>query len=336
MENTAIYSTLDLRRHAVEAVQQGFSQTEVAKVYGVDRTTLYRWLKRFDQDGIDGLYRNPGSGRPKKRPDLTGEYLKKIVLESPLAFGFESDLWNIPRLHQIIMKDKGDDISREAIRRRLRESGLTYHKPEREYYEADETIRKKWRCYTIPKIRRCVLKNKAILYFQDEANISMTAFLGKTWAPRGTTPKATVSGLRKSITALSAISWHGALVFRLQEKRVASAEYIDFLRQMLQHHPRRHLVVVTDHATPHVSKVTRTFIEEQRRLHVFYLPPYSPKWNPDEKVWNYLKTQELKSHQARSKEELKELVDKKLNVMAHDPHLLKALYFRCCVADFLC
>lgn len=168
----------------------------------------------------------------------------------------------------------------------------------------------------------------------------MTAFLGKTWAPRGVTPTATVSGLRKSITALSAITSHGALVFRLQEKRVASAEYIDFLHQMLQHHPHRHLVVVTDHATPHVSKMTKRFIEEQRRLHVFYLPPYSPKcrkiFTADEKVWNYLKTQELKSHQARSKEELKELVDKKLDEMAHNPHLLKALYFRCCIADFLC
>ena len=70
---------------------------------------------------------------------------------------------------------------------------------------------------------------------------------------------------------------------------------------MLKHHPRRHLVVVMDQAPPHTSKKTRAFIDSQRRLHVFYLPKYSPDWNPDEKVWNHLKHHELKGHQAKTK-----------------------------------
>lgn len=74
----------------------------------------------------------------------------------------------------------------------------------------------------------------------------VTAYLGKTWAPCGVTPIATVTGSRQSITALSAISSHGALIFQLLQKRVASAEFINFLRQMLEHHSQRHLVVVTD------------------------------------------------------------------------------------------
>ena len=125
------------------------------------------------------------------------------------------------------------------------------------------------------------------------------------------------------------------LVFRLHEKRIASAEVIEFLHQMLLHHPRRHLVVVMDRATPHTSQITQRFIECQKRLHVFYLPPYSPNWNPDEKVWNHLKCQELKSHQAKSTEELKDLTQRKLKAMSKNPTLLRGIYFRCCVADFL-
>ena len=104
---------------------------------------------------------------------------------------------------------------------------------------------------------------------------------------------------------------------------------------MLLHHPRRHLVVVMDQATPHTSQLTCQFIECQKRLHVFYLPPYSPAWNPDEKVWNHLKCQELKSHQAKSKEELKRLTQNKLQAMSKNQKLLRGIYFRCCVADFL-
>ena len=112
-------------------------------------------------------------------------------------------------------------------------------------------------------------------------------------------------------------------------------EVIEFLHQMLFHHSRRHLVVVMDQATPHTSQLTRKFIEDQKRLHVFYLPSYSPDWNPEEKVGNHLKCQELKSHQAKSKDELKKLTHNKLQSMSKNPSLLRGIYFRCCVADFL-
>jgi len=157
--------------------------------------------------------------------------------------------------------------------------------------------------------------------------------LGKTWAPCGQTPKARVTGKRAGIAANSAISRGGRLLFRLLEKRIASQEVIDFLQQMLNHHPRRNLIVVMDQAPPHTSKRTKAWIESQPRLHVFHLPKYSPDWNPDEKVWNHLKHQELASHQEKTKAELKQLTRRKLQSMAKRPKLMRGLFFRCRVAD---
>ena len=198
-----------------------------------------------------------------------------------------------------------------------------------------EEERQQWRRTKLPKIRAAVRKYRAILYFQDEANISLTALLGKTWAPRGKTPKQTVTGKRGGVSAMSAITRRGRLIFRLHEKRITSEEVIDFLSQMLRHHKRRHLVVVMDQAPPHVSHKTNAFIDGQPRLHVFHLPKYSPDWNPDEKVWNHLKHQELKGHQARTKAELKELAHNKLEKLSNDPKLLRGIFFRCCVAELL-
>jgi len=330
-----VYSTYEVRVRAVEAIERGMPKQYVASAYGVDRRTLYRWLKKFNQGGYDGLIRQEGSGRPRLLEEISETAITNIVLASATQFGFESDLWTVGRLHQVLAEQFQVEVSKNTIWRRLVEAGLTYQKPERRYYEADEKVRKHWRRYEIPKIKRCVAKNKAILYFQDESNVSLTAFLGKTWAPCGKTPTATVTGTRGSISAMSAISKLGLLVFRLYAKRIASNEVIEFLTQMLQHHPRRHLVVVMDRATPHTSQKTQRFIDSQPRLHVFYLPSYSPDWNPDEKVWNYLKCQELKSHQAKTKEELQKLTAAKLKSMSEDAKLLRGLYFRCCVADFL-
>jgi transposase len=274
-------------------------------------------------------------GRPRKMAHWDAPTLKTIVMSPASQFGYETDFWTTRRLLQVVWRELGVTVSKQTMMRRLYEAGLSYQKPEREYFELSEQERAAWRRQELPKIHRAVRENKAILYFQDEANISLTALLGKTWAPRGQTPKQRVTGKRGGVSALSAITSRGQLIFRLHDKRIASAEVIEFLGQMLRHHPGRHLVVVMDQAPPHVSKKTQTYITTQPRLHVFHLPTYSPDWNPDEKVWNHLKHQELKGHQARTKEELALLTNTKLTAMATNRELLQGIFFRCCMADVL-
>ena len=308
---------------------------EVARAHGTDRSTIHRWLVRFRQEGEAGLKRRPVPGRPRKIESLDADRLTEIVLAPASEFGFETDFWTARRLIRVIRAQWGVAVSKQTVLRRLHEAGLTYQKPEREYFELSEDERRAWLRTELPRIRRAVRKNRAILYFQDEANISLTALLGKTWARRGQPPKQRVTGKRGGVSAMSAITGGGQLIFRLHDKRIASAEVIDFLGQMLRHHPRRHLVVVMDQAPPHVSKQTLAYVESQRRLHVFHLPKYSPDWNPDEKVWNHLKHQELKGHQAKTKVELRDLAHNKLEAMATNQELLHGIFFRCCVADIL-
>ena len=290
------YSTLQVRSRAVRAVLRGRSMADVADACDTDRSTVLRWVRRYQQEGNDGLQRRPGSGRPRKLQELKEDELRELVLRPASDFGYETDLWTVGRLHGVICKEYHVVISKDTVWRRLREAGLTYQKPEREYYEIDEGARQKWIRYEVPKIRKTVAKHRAILYFQDEANVSLTAFLGKTWSPCGPTPKAKVTGKRGGVAAMSAISRRGHLLFRLHNKRIASPEVIDFLKQI-------------------------------------YLPKYSPDWNPDEKIWNHLKHQELTRHQAKTKEELTKLTRRKLQSMATRPSLIRGIFFRCCVAD---
>jgi transposase len=323
-----------MRSRAVLAVESGQPVGQVANAYRVNRTTLFRWVRRFAAEGKRGLERRPGSGRPRLLARFDMEALNDIVLEPASHFGFETDLWTVGRLRQVIRERYGQAVSPDTVWRRLRDAGFTYQKPERRYFEVNEEARREWMQTEAPRIRAAVRELRAILYFQDESNVSLTAFLGKTWAFRGQTPQVSVSGKRGGVTAMSALSGQGRLVFQLFTKRIASEEVMGFLGQMLKHHPRRHLVVVMDQAPPHTSRKTRAYIDSQARLHVHYLPKYSPDWNPDEKVWNHLKHQELKGHQAKTKEELHTLTQTKLETMSKNPSLLKGLFFRCCVADF--
>ena len=330
------YSTYDIRVRAVAAVREGMAVTKVAKAYQVDRTTIYRWATRYQQaGGTQGLKRRPVSGRPRILSGISNRTLLSIVSKPASRYGYETDFWTCVRVCQVLRQKYQLTPSRWTVWRWLRDCGLTYQKPERKYFEADEKVRQEWLQTELPKICQTVKKYRAILYFQDESNISLTALLGRTWSPRGQTPTQTVTGKRGGISAMSAISRKGDLIFTLHETRIASDQIIHFLEQMLKHHPHRHLVVVMDQAPPHTSKKTRKFIESQPRLHVFYLPSYSPDWNPDEYVWHHLKHQELKGHQAKSKAELKTLAKRKLKKMANTPQQMRGIFFRCFVAELL-
>lgn len=332
----AKYSTYEIRTRAVTAVQGGMRVPDAAEAYQIHRATIHRWVVRYKREGgAGGLIRRPVSGRPRLLDKVSKDEWFSIVLKPASHFGYETDFWTCIRLCNVIEQEYRLFLSRWTVWRKLRELGLTYQKPERRYFEASEEKRQEWRKKELPKIRKAVRKYHAILYFQDESNISLTAIIGKTWAPRGKTPIQEVTGKRGGVSAMSAISGRGSLIFSLYEKRIASGEIIEFLKQMLKHHKRRHLVVVMDKARPHTSKMTESFINSQKRLHVFYLPSYSPDWNPDEQVWNHLKHQELKGHHAKTEEEMKALAERKLRDMANNPKKLRGIFFRCCVAELL-
>jgi len=109
--------------------------SDVADACETDRSTVFRWVKRFSDDGESGLVRRPTSGRPGKLEELTEQELNRIVLQPAFHFGYETDLWTVGRLHVVIEDQHHVCVSKDTIWRRLREAGLTYQKPEREYYE---------------------------------------------------------------------------------------------------------------------------------------------------------------------------------------------------------
>lgn len=162
-----------------------------------------------------------------------------------------------------------------AVWRVLVKFDQSFKKVQKQYYETDVKLQEEWKKKTLPKIKRTVKKYRAILYFEDESNIALSPVMGKSWGPIGQKIVHKVTGNRGSVSAISAISVDGRLIFNLFDKgkRFNSQDIINFLEQMLNHHKRRHLVVVMDQASCHKSKKTKEYVESQKRLHVFISHP---------------------------------------------------------------
>lgn len=312
---------------AVQSILAGSqSVMNVAKSFGVSRSSVYRWLERYEDEG--SLARKPVSGRPPKIDQTSGKKIIKIISQPASKYGYDSDFWTTRRIVQVTRKELKLKISRMAVLRVLRKFEQSYRRPEVRYYEADTKAQQEWRKKTVPIIKRTVTRHNAILYFEDESSIQLAPVVAKTWGPIGQKLVQKQTGNRGSVSAISAISNSGRLIFNVFQggKRFNSNDIINFLKEMLKHHARRHLVVVMDQAPCHTSKKVKTFVASQKRLHVFYLPPRSPEYNPDEKVWNHLKHQELKSHSAKNLKELRKLAKSKLRSMAKDPKKLLGIY----------
>lgn len=330
------HSDYNIRLRAIEAISDGQSVEAVAKAFRYNKSTVHRWLQSYKKNkDIESLTPKPRSGRPRVWSQENDQQLISDVLKPASEFGFETDFWTCRRLVQHIKKRFQVEISGPTMWRYLRKAGLTYQQPEKQYKEANPAAQEEWICKTLPKIQEIVRKYRAILYFEDEATIQLAPVLGKTWALKGQTPCQKVTGNRGSIAVISAISNDGRLIFNLRRGRFNSTDVIRFLTQMLKHHARRHIVVVMDQATPHTSKKTVAFIKSQKRLHVFYLPARSPDLNPDEKVWNHLKHQELKSHQASNLETLTKLTKSKLKKISKNKKTLRGIFLRSKIAKFM-
>jgi len=314
---------------AIQAILNATSSVEtVSRLFGVSRSSVYRWLERHADTG--SFARRPVSGRPSKISEDAGKKLVQIILQPASDFGFDSDFWTTRRIVQVARKHLKITISRMAVHRTLVKFEQSYRRPESRYYEANTEIQREWRKNTVPAIKRAMTRYNAILYFEDESCIQLSPVVGKTWGSIGKKIIQKKTGNRGSVSAISAISNSGRLIFNVYQggKRFNSADIVKFLKEMLKHHPNRHLVVVMDQAPCHKSKTVRSFVASQKRLHVFYLPPRSPEYNPDEKVWNHLKHQELKSHNAKNLKDLRKLTRRKLAGMARNKSMLLGIYRR--------
>jgi transposase len=321
----------EIKLKAIESYNNGENIEEISSLLGVSERTIFRWIKNLKINNSVDRKRVNAFGRPPKLDKKNSENLLKLLKKPASEFGFETDLWNTTRLKILCKKKLNVDLSKMAIWRFLNKFDQSFKKVQKQYYETDESSQEEWIKTTLKKIKSTVRKHRAILYFEDESSIQLSPVMGKSWGPIGKKIVHKVTGRRGSIAAISAISNDGRLVFNLYEgtKRFNADDIIIFLKQMLDHHPTRHLVIIMDQAPCHKAKKIEIFEQNQKRLHIFYLPTRSPKFNPDEQVWAHLKNHDLKSHMETNLSDLKTLANKKLRKLKDDPDKVMRIFKRC-------
>jgi len=186
-----------LRRRAVTLLQQGMSADAVADRVGTDRSTVYRWARRFNVGGLEALGRTITTGRPPKL-DLTQvtKLRALIVGVDPRQLRFEFALWTRDMVVVLIEREYGVTMSPSAVGRLLRRIGLSPQRPIWRAYQSDPEKVRRWRTEEFPRIRAEALAAKALVFFGDEAGVRSDYHGGTTWGEVGHTPVVSTTGAR--------------------------------------------------------------------------------------------------------------------------------------------
>jgi transposase len=123
------------RLMAAQDLQRGLSQSQVARKFGVSRTTASRWHRALSGRGVEALRKRRAPGRPSR---LSAEQLKivaEIYAAGCRAAGFDSDRWTTMRLAEAIHARFGirydpDHVGRIMHRLGLRERRRIHRVPD--------------------------------------------------------------------------------------------------------------------------------------------------------------------------------------------------------------
>ena len=81
---------------------------------------------------------------------------------------------------------------------------------------------------------------------------------------------------------------NGEIIFKIFDRK-NGVNFIGFLQLLLKMYPMLNIYLVVDRATYHRSGMVREWLTKNRRIHLIYLPPKSPRLNPIEHIWRWLK-----------------------------------------------
>jgi transposase len=320
------------RRRAVELLEQGESPSAIARILGVHETSVHRW-RRLAHNG-PGLAAKPHPGRKPLLSDQQWLQVQRLLLQGAKDHGWPNDLWTADRVTALIKRHFGVGYHPEHVRSVLKERfDWSSHKPEVRAREQDEKEVARWLDDEFPRVVRDAFRRKATLVFLDEAGFMLTPLVRRSLWPRGDVQVIDASASHDRISAISCVTLGvnddlPELYFELlpQGLNVRAEDVVAFLTDLRRERTGPLTIVWDRHRIHGRARLVKEWLAGQSDVVLEDLPAYSPKLNPDEMVWGWLKYGRLPNVAPTDVAELKDHLDTELEWATFDRELLAGLF----------
>ena len=271
-----------LRLRAIGALYRGMEREVVRQFCNVSERTILYWIERFNDRGIDGLIQRGEAGRPRK---IERQEVKATVLElvdNPQKAGQEH--WTGRKLHGYLTEALKLEVGYSTLLRR------------------EEFVKRLEGWCADPEVE---------IWFADESGIEGDPRPRRRWVKRGSRPRVPYEGTHIRANVLGAIcpatGQLVSLIFDYCDTNVFQA-LIDTLQDEAAPTRAKRRILIMDNASWHKTKRLNWHSIEPA-----YLPPYSPDFNPIERLWLRLKADFFSDFIAKTPDQLVDRICKGIN-----------------------
>lgn len=287
---------LVLRAKVILLASEGKTLGEISQKTGLHPQNCYKWRKRFETHGLDGLADKPGRGR---KPVITPEERANVIATACTDPVDGSTRWSVRKLSEVC------HIGKSTVQEILSEATIKPHKteywcgksPDPEFEEKQAAI---IGLYMNPP------ENALVISVDEKSQIQA---LDRT-RPRlpmrpGYAKRMTTTYKRNGTTCLlAALAVHEGTVDGRCVNSANHQEFLNFLKYLYRKHPGRELHVITDNLSAHKHHKVKDWVERRKRLTLHFTPTYSSWLNQIEIWFNIFARDVLDGGIWRSKQEL--------------------------------
>ncbi len=318
----------DLRRRTVKAVLDGMTHLEAARVFGIARPTVTRWVSAYRAGGRPTL-RAKRRGRPlgtQLAAHQAALTVRLITKGCPDQLRLPFALWTREAVQQLLRERFALTVSVWTVGRYLARWGLTPQKPLRRAFEQNPAAVRHWLETEYPRIRAAAKQAGAAIHWGDEMGLRSDHQTGTSYGRKGQTPVLPGTGQRFRCNVLSTITNRGALAFMVFHEALTVPVFLRFLRRLLRQVRRPIFLIVDRHPVHRAQTVQRWVAQRPARLRLFFLPAYSPELNPDEYLNQDVKSNALGRQRPRDRAAMITSVRSRLWSRQRQPALVRRYF----------
>ena len=280
---------------------------DILNILQIARSTLYEWVNKYNHNNIDINYiiSDRTLHRLRSKNTITDECEKYIIDHVQKYSNF-----NIKKLVKKITKKFDVYIKKSKIYRILKENNMTYKKVQKNSYPHNKHKFKK-----SAKILKKQIDDVGTDYTSiDETGIYLGTRPNRGWSKKNTRCIVkTLFNRSNKYSYVLAISKNKIIGSRLIKKSYNTKKFNDYIKEEVLTNIDNNAILM-DGASIHKSSELAILLKNNNIKKIINVP-YSPQFNPIEKVFNVLKNNIKKNNVDTHKQMVKCInnLEKKLN-----------------------
>ena len=282
---------------------------------------LRLWIERYNAMGIDGLIYRPRPGRPRL---LEGETVRSEILplvDDPSQAGELH--WTAAKLCGWLRDQKGLEISYRTLVRYLHEQDYARRipRPMPEPPDRDAWLHQREDCAR--QLQLLLEDPCAVVFFGDEAGFEGDPRPRHKWVKRGSRPTQGYYGghvRRNVVGAVEPASGRLVSLIVAHCNTEVFQAFLDTMAEEIAPEEGKQVHLVLDNAGWHKSARLNW-----HHIKPFYLSPYSPDFNPIERLWQHLKGNPMAGYLTNNGEALTTKLLESLQSVLNEPKLVRSV-----------